>query len=159
MTHQNLDLWFSTWKTTLIDLGFGREAVPTDNVEGEIFFYEKQTHRIVNVDETNGSLDNGTRNKGGRPPDVFTDQTLTHGSVAANKSGYSSTVICGSNAAGEAIPPHFQLKNLAKSMETEKISMDWFVHAARVVGQFGHETSKEFASTFGMNERGGVNSI
>ena len=158
-THQNLDLWFSTWKSTLIDLEFGREALVTDNVEGEIFFFENQVNRIINVDETDGSLDNTKGNKGGRPPIVFTDPDLARGAVAANKSGYSSTVICGSSATGEAIPPHFQLKTLAQSDDTKRISVDWFVHSARVIGKFGLETERELPTTFGMNEKGGMNAI
>jgi len=158
-THQNLDMWFTTWKGTLIELGFGREALPTDEVDGEIFFYPDQTRRIINVDETDGSLDNTTGSKGGRPPVVFSDPTIARGATAANKSGYSSTVICGSSAAGEAIPPHFQLKTLAQSDATMKISVDWFLHAASVHGKFGLPTVQELPTTFGMNERGGMNSI
>ena len=64
-THQNIDLWFSTWKEMLIDLGFGREALVSDSVDGEIFFFPNQTSRIINVDETDGLLDNTSGNKGG----------------------------------------------------------------------------------------------
>jgi len=143
----------------VIDLGFGREALPEDQVVGEIFFYENQMSRIINLDKTDGSLDNTTGNKGGRPPVVFTDPTLSHGAVAANKSRYSSTVICGSSASGEAIPPHFQLKTLAKSDATTRISVNWFLHSASMVGKFGFDTPRELPSTFGMNERGGMNSV
>lgn len=31
-TNYNLNLWFSTWKNTLIDLGFGRKATTDDDV-------------------------------------------------------------------------------------------------------------------------------
>jgi len=120
-THQNIDLWFSTCKQTLIDLGFGRDAIPSDNVEGEIFFFDGQTNRIVNVDETDGSLDNTTGNKAGRPPVVFVDPTITKGAVDANKRGYSLKVICGSSSAGDAVPPHFHLKTLAQSNAIKKI--------------------------------------
>jgi len=89
-THQNPDLWFSMWKNTVIDLGFGREALPEDQVVGEMLFCENQTSRIVNSDETDGSLDNAAGNKGGRPPVDFTDPTLS----PANKRGHSSAVIC-----------------------------------------------------------------
>jgi len=87
------------------------------------------------------------------------DPTITRGAVAANKSGYSSTVICGSSAAGEAVPPHFQLKTLAQSDATKKISVDWFVHAANVYGKFGFEEVRESPITYGMNERGGMNLV
>jgi len=160
-THQNLDLWFTTFKTTLIDLGFGRQVTPGEetNVEGEILFFEGQLKRIVNLDETDGSLDNTSGNKGGRPPVVFYFPELPSGAVAANKSGYSSTVICGSNAAGEALPPHFQLKTLSQSDATEKMSVDWFIHACDVLGQFGMDQVQVLPTTFGMNEKGGMNVI
>lgn len=56
-TQYNLDVWFSTWKQILIDLGFGREAT-TDEVGefGEIVFFDGQLDRIGNVDETDGSM-------------------------------------------------------------------------------------------------------
>ena len=115
----------------------------TDEVEGEMFFYPNQKSRIINVDETDGSLDNTTGSKGGHPPVVFSDPTVLWGAMAANKSGYSSKVICGSSAAREAIPPHFQLKMLAQSDATMKISVDWFLHAAFVHGKFGLPTIQE----------------
>jgi len=158
-THQNLDLWFTTFKSQLIDLCFGREAQPEDDVEGEIVFFEGQLDRIINLDETDGSLDNTCGNKGGRPPVVFCDPDLPSGAKAANKSGYSSTVICGSTAAGEGLPPHFQLRTLSQSDETQKISVDWFIHAVDVVGKFGFEAERVVPTTFGMNEKGGMNAI
>jgi len=57
-THFNLDLWFTTWKQTLIDLGFGRVRTEKDvDAAGEIAFFDKQLERIVNLDETDGTLD------------------------------------------------------------------------------------------------------
>jgi len=40
-----------------------------------------------------------------------------------------------------------------------QISVDWFLHSARVVGKFRFETPRELPSTFGMNEHGGINSV
>ena len=57
-THFNLDLWFTTWKQTLIDLGFSRARTEEDvDAVGEIVFFDKQLERIVNLDETDGTLD------------------------------------------------------------------------------------------------------
>jgi len=159
-THHNLDLWFTTFKSTLIELGFGREPTAEDvEVVGEVVFFDNQKERIVNLDETDGTLDEANRNRGGRPPMVFTSPDLSSGGTAANKSGYSSTIICGSNAAGEALPPHFQLKSLAQQDCTQRISVDWFLHAATVVGKFGFDEPKELPTTFGLNEKGGMNTI
>jgi len=61
-THFNLDLWFTTWKNTLIGLGFGRERTPEDvEAAGEIVFFDHQLERIVNLDETDGTLDESNR--------------------------------------------------------------------------------------------------
>jgi hypothetical protein len=56
---------------------------------------------------------------------TFKAPDVAGGATAVNKSGYSSTiVICGSNAAGEPLPPHFQLKTLAKTEERQRMSVD-----------------------------------
>jgi len=159
-THYNLDLWFTTWRNTLIGLGFGRETTPEDvDAVGEIVFFDRQLERIVNLDETDGTLDESNRHRGGRPPMVFTNPYVTGGGTSANKSGHSSTIICGSNAAGEALPPHFQLKSLAQQDSTQRISIDWFVHAHNVLGTFGHESERVLPTTFGLNTKGGMNTI
>ena len=68
-TQYNLNTWYSTWKQELIELGFGREKTAADvDVEGELVITEEQKRHIVNVDETDGSLDETTGQRGGRPP-------------------------------------------------------------------------------------------
>jgi len=65
-THHNLNLWFSAFKSTLIELGFGRERTETDvETEGEAVLFPNQEARIVNLDETDGTLDESNRNRGG----------------------------------------------------------------------------------------------
>jgi len=89
-THFNLDLWFTTWKQTLIDLGFGRARTEEDvDAVGEIVFFDKQLERIVNLDETDGTLDKSHKDRGGCPSIVFTHPFVERGSTAGNKSGYS----------------------------------------------------------------------
>jgi hypothetical protein len=75
---------------------------------------------------------------------TFFSPTIAGGGTSVNKSGYSFTVICGSTAAGEPLPPHFQLKTLAQSAEQERISVDWIVNSKNIVGKFGHEEQREF---------------
>ncbi len=160
-TYDNLKVWFDTWKETVIDLGFGRERTLEDGNagEGEVVFYPGQKERIVNIDETDGSLDDTTGQRGGRPPMVFTVPDMAGGGTAVNKSGYSSTIICGSNAAGEPVPPHFQLKSLAKTDEGQRMTVNWFRNCADVLVKFGHEEKKPMPCTFGMNERAGMNGV
>jgi hypothetical protein len=85
-----------------------------ENVEGSLYFYNGSLDRIGNLDETDGSLDDTTGQRGGRPPMAFFAPDVAGGGVAINKSEYLATVICGSTAAaGDPFPAHFQLKTLA----------------------------------------------
>jgi len=159
-TAYNLDVWFSTWKETLIDLGFARKKEPADvDTEGEVVFFPGQLERIVNVDETDGSIDDTTGQRGGRPPMTYHAPEVSGGATAVNKSGYSSTIICGSNAAGEPFPPHFQLKSMAQTDEGQRMSVDWFANSKNIIAKFGHPTSRSLPCTFGMNEKAGMNSV
>ena len=90
---------------------------------------------------------------------TFTAPDLAGGVTAVNKSGYSSTIICGSSAAGEAVPPHFQLKTMAKTEEKQRLSVDWFASTKSVAAQFGHSEMKSFPCTFGMNKKAGMNAV
>ena len=138
-THYNIDKWFDTWKETLLELGFAREKRDDDppETEGEIVFFEGQERRILNFDETDASLDDTKHSKGGRPPMTFLAPNIAGGGTSVNKSGYSITIICGSNSAGEPLPPHFQLKTLAQTAEKERFSVDWIGNSKDVVAQFG----------------------
>jgi hypothetical protein len=81
--------------------------------------------RIGNLDETDQSLDDTTGQRGGQqPPMTFFAPDIARGGTAANKSGYSATMICGSTAAGDPFPPHFQLKTLAQTAEGQRMSID-----------------------------------
>jgi DDE superfamily endonuclease len=156
-TQYNLDVWFSTFKELLIELGFGRERQRTEPGEGEIVFFENQKERIINFDETDGSIDDTNGQRGGRPPVVFFATDVSGGATAVNKSGYSSTIICGSNAAGEPIPPHFQLKSVAED-KNMRLSIEWFTGTKDVKVKFGHRHLKAFPCTFGANEKAGMTS-
>ncbi|MGL5936992.1 MAG: hypothetical protein ACRCZI_15380, partial [Cetobacterium sp.] len=54
-----------------------------------------------------------------------------------NKSGYSATIIFGRSAAGEPLPPHFQLKTTAQSAETQCMSTAWFANTHSILVKFG----------------------
>ena len=159
-TSYNLNVWFSTWKDTLVSLGFAREKEPGETgVVGELVFFAGQKRRIINFDETDGSIDDTTGQRGGRPSMTFYAPDIGGGATAVNKSGYSSTIICGSNAAGEPIPPHFQLKTMAQTQEKQRMSVDWFSATKNVIAQFGHSSRRELLCTFGMNEKAGMNAV
>jgi len=158
-THANLKAWCNQFEHTVIELGFGRLKTDDDDpsIEGSIVFFKGQRRRIVNLDETDGSLDNTNRQRGGRKPMVFYAPDIGGGGSQANKSGYSPTIICGSNAAGEALPPHFQLKTTAKTVSRERFNVGFLLHAQNANGKFGHNEVTSLPCTLGMNDRAGIN--
>jgi hypothetical protein len=70
-TKYNLEVWFDTWKGVLIELGFVREKGPNQIARGEVVFFDGQERRILNIDETDGSIDETTGVRGGRPAMTF----------------------------------------------------------------------------------------
>ena len=156
-TFTNLNLWFSTWERMLIDLGFGRMKREGENCDGSVVFFEGQTDRIINLDETDGSMDNTTGQRGGRPNFVFYSNIISGGASRANKTSYSPTLIAGSTASGDPLPLHFQLKTMAQTNATEKVHVDFFQYTKDTYGKFGHPTRRCFPCTWGMNEKAGMN--
>jgi len=127
-TFRNLSRWFDTFGNELLRLGFAREKNVEDGnlaEDGSVIITEDQKARIINLDETALTLDGTKSRKGGRPPVVFNAIDISHAaSVPANKSSYSCTLICGSCADGQALPPHFQLCTAAQTVETQVINFD-----------------------------------
>ena len=72
-----------------MSLGFGRlklSAGSKDGLEeGSIIFHGGQKERIVNLDETDGNLDNTKGKRGGQPPLVFYGKDIAGSSTAASK--------------------------------------------------------------------------
>jgi hypothetical protein len=66
------------------------------------------------------------------------------------------TMISGSSAAGEAIPPHFQFQTSASSAEGEAIRIEMIRYFTAVKGIFGWGTEQEFPISFGLNSKGGM---
>jgi hypothetical protein len=69
-----------------------------------------------------------------------------------------SIMITGSNAAGDPIPPHLQFLSKAKMKETMKLQYDVMEHMPCVRGQFGCTELRLWPVTFGVNEKGGMDS-
>jgi len=109
------------------------------------------------MDEMDGSLDNTNGQHGDQKSMVFYAPNVGGGGTQANKSSYSPTIICGSNAAGEALPVHFQLKTSPKTQEREKFNLKFMEHAQDVYCQFGHSQVKPFPCSFGLNDKAGMN--
>ena len=106
MTYTNLNVWFDNFRAFLIEFDF---AGVGDN--GEPTFTEVQLRRIMNVDETEISLDVSNSRAGGRPAMSFHDPHLPLTSRSTEKSSLAWTGIFGSSAAGECVPPHVGCAN------------------------------------------------
>ncbi len=130
-----------------------------DALECEIKISPSQLRRIVNLDETNISLDGSDGNTGGRPSVVFMNSKHANPGKAVSKAGQGVTMIGGSNAAGEPFPPHFQFPSEAQSKETKRVHAALVEDMLDIFVQFGHPEKRRLWATVGMNPKGGMDNI
>lgn len=104
-----------------MDLGFANVHPST----GKVVIPVEQLKRIINIDETCLSLDGSDNVRGGRPEVYLYDPRIHQVGKATSKSSLTSTMITGSNAAGEAIVPHFQFQSKAKLTTRCDFNMMW----------------------------------
>ena len=62
----NLNLWYDTQEDYLIDLGFARKKRENEDAESSLVFYDNQKYCMLNIDDTDGALDNTTGKRGER---------------------------------------------------------------------------------------------
>ena len=124
-TYNNINTWFEKMKEELIDLGFARlpTAEEEDVVEGELVFFDGQLDRILNIDESEVTTDGTSKLTGGRPVTEYcsSDSRIGTGAEGTNKSGYAATFIGGTCMSGYPVPPHFQVRSLARTEQTKKL--------------------------------------
>lgn len=149
-----LSMWFDNWGDNLVSLGFAEK-----NENEDIHIPDDQLVRILNFDETCLSLDGSGSVAGGRPMAVFYNPHLPLVGRATSKTNATTTMITGSNAAGEAIPPHFQFMTAAQSEENQRLRMEMAIYFPPVVCKFGMDEAKPIQVSFGMNEKGGMDEI
>jgi len=148
---QNLDLWFDSWETFIVEYGFA-----TINTDGSLHFPGEMKARIINMDEACLSLDGSNSNRGGRPTVTYYDVRFPQLGKATSKSALLLMMICGSSELGKAIPPHFQFQTSATSAEGEAIRIEIIRYFTPVKGIFGWGTEQEFPISFGLNSKGGM---
>jgi hypothetical protein len=78
------------------------------------------------------------------------------GNAQSNKTSDQCSLIFGSNALGQPLPPHFQLKTNAKTQERIKIRLDVLEHIPQIYADYG-DGRKTYSCTFRANEKGGIN--
>ena len=150
-THKNLKLWFENWGKDLVELGFAHL-----DEHGDVIIPDDQLHRILNFDETCLSHDGSNGARGGRPEVFIYDPRLPLPGKRTSKCSSMTTMITGSTAAGEALPPHFQFQMSAKSNETQHIRIDVADLYKKVVMTSGTGKEHELDCTFGLNAKGGM---
>jgi hypothetical protein len=154
-TYKNLSLWFDNWERNLVELGFAYY----DPITNKVCIPEEQLINILNFDETCMSMDGSTQNRGVRPEVILYDPRFPQVGKVTSKSSLTSTMITGSNAAGDPIPPHLQFQSTAMSKEMMKLQYDVIDHIMpRVRGQFGCAEVRLWPVTFGANEKGRMDS-
>ena len=77
----------------VVEYGFA-----TINQNGQLHFDEEMKMRVLNLDETNMSLDGSNGNRGGRPTATYYDVRFPQLGKATSKSALTTMMISGSNA-------------------------------------------------------------
>lgn len=152
-TYPNLSLWYDGWEEFVVAKGFALK------LGDEVQFKERAKYRICNLDETKLSLDGSDGGIGGRPCyTIQVKQQSFRTGTAANKASASSTLICGSNAAGEPMPIFVVFSSDAEHEVNFRVRADWLVGMPKVNCQFGNHETTEFAAHAIVNSRGGTDS-
>ncbi|KAL7549204.1 hypothetical protein ACHAWF_012476 [Thalassiosira exigua] len=94
--------------------------------------------------------------RGGQPEVVFFYPNLPNPGKGTSKLSKTTTMITGSNAAREALPPHFQFQTDAKADEGQRFRNEMTEWMLNVLGKFGGDAIKLWPCTFGMNSKGGM---
>ena len=152
--HKYISMWFENWENQLVALGF---ATREHDGSKTITISDEQLARILNFDETALTLDgSGPGGVGGRPKAIFYNPHLPLVGKATSKEGATTTMITGSSAAGEAIPPHFQFSTTAQCDANEQCRMDAAVFFFNIWVTFGMDEAQYLGVSVGLNEKGGM---
>ena len=135
----------------MLELGFA----DVDS-EGKTVIPMEQLEKIINIDETCLVLDGSKCNRGGRPEITFYSPNLPNLGRATCKTSMATTMITGSTAAGEPMPPHFQFLTMAQSEDTQRVNIRMSAFFPKIKGTFGTNCEKEWPVTLGMNLKGGM---
>ena len=130
-TYSNLELWFKSWEKTMLDLG-SLEC----NDYGKLHICKAQLRNILNFDKTCLSLGSSSINQGGCPTAYYHDPHLPQVGISTCKTSQTITMITGSNAWGEALPPPFQFMSSAQTDEGKQIHNECVWYMQRMIGNF-----------------------
>ena len=151
-TYTNISMWFDNWEADLVNLGFA-----TVDSDGRVYIPDKQLKRIINLDETCLCFDGNNGNRGGRPSATFYNPHLPSVGKTALKGGKTTTLITGSSAWGEPIPPHFQFQTAATNPDNMRINNCTMEYMVSISAEHGSgNTEQTWPCSLGMNEKGGM---
>ena len=134
----------------MVDLGFA-----TRGINQTVTIPDDQLPFILNFDETCLLLDGSERRRGGRPVITLHDPWFPYNGKQANKDGLTATLVCGSNDAGKALPPHFQFQTKkATTDDGKRLRNEVFKYCRQVIGRF--ETDSKRGATYSLNMKEGM---
>jgi hypothetical protein len=90
-------------------------------------FEEAEMHHILNVDETNFSLVGSEGGHGDCPANTIMIAILLGQEQVKNKSSMSSSLMLGSNKAGESMHVHIMFASKAKDEANYQINPKWIL--------------------------------
>jgi hypothetical protein len=147
-TAPNLGDWYNHFESFCIEYEFG------DDGGGEkVVFTDDQKRLILNMDETKFSMDGSDGEIIGRPANSITIAGTTRSGAVTNKARLSSTLMCGSTAAGEPLPIHAMFYYDAQE-ENMVVDYRWISDFSRVQGRHGHDLMEEYCAQLTVNEKG-----
>ena len=94
--------------------------------------------------------------RGERPVIMLHDPQFLYNGKRTNKDGLTATLVCGSNAAGEALPPHYQFQTKATTDDGKRLRNEVFKYCQRVIGSFGTDSKRSWGATYGLNMKEGM---
>ena len=78
------------------------------------------------------------------------------GAEGTNKSGYAAMFIGGKCMSGYPVPPHFQIRSLARTEQTKKLDTRLFENMRKVCGKYGFNEMTERGVTANYNAKAGM---
>ncbi len=111
------------WNTSLFCKFWHGEQSVLQNLGGK-----RETPQTETRLNTRLILDGSKGRRGGRPQITLHDPWLPYDGKRTNKDSLTATLVCGSNAAGEALPSHFQFQTKATTDEGERLRNEVFRH-------------------------------
>jgi hypothetical protein len=101
-------------------------------------------------------LDGSKYNRDGRPEVTFYSPDLPNLGKATIKTIMATTMITGSTAAEEPMPPHFQFSKMAQSENTQRENIRMSTFFPKIRGKFETDGKKEWPVTLAMNLKCGM---